>query len=163
MELELDHEQPLQPRENRQKRATPNSIAVVFPKFHDIYETSYGYIDDQNGATFNETLDLATKSDSPLIQIATWNDYGEGTIIEPTNQFGFKYLETLQKYRTQQSSSTFQYTANHLNLPITLYKLRKLSKNHPETQQQLDKVSQLLFTEKINKANALIKNIRIPD
>ena len=28
-------------------------------------------------------------------QIVTWNDFGEGTIIEPTLEFGFDYLVRL--------------------------------------------------------------------
>ena len=28
-------------------------------------------------------------------QIVTWNDFGEGTIIEPTLEFGFDYLVQL--------------------------------------------------------------------
>ena len=28
-------------------------------------------------------------------QIVTWNDFGEGTIIEPTEEFGFDYLVRL--------------------------------------------------------------------
>ncbi len=27
----------------------------------------------------------------------TWNDYGEGTMIEPTKEFGYGFLNTLQK------------------------------------------------------------------
>ena len=29
-------------------------------------------------------LDRALRSGAPLVQIATWNDFGEGTAIEPT-------------------------------------------------------------------------------
>ena len=57
-------------------------IAIAFPKYHDIYPNSYGFIDDQNGQTFSQTLDLALNSSSSIIQIATWNDHGEGTTIE---------------------------------------------------------------------------------
>ena len=57
-------------------------VGTAFPKFHDMYEEagvreSYGYLDDQEGAVFGETLELAGESAS-LIQIVTWNDYGEG-------------------------------------------------------------------------------------
>ena len=77
-------------------------IAPVFPGFHDIYKQagvheSYGFLDDGDGETFSETLDLAWQSGCKLIQVATWNDYGEGTIIEPTVNFGYRYLEVLQK------------------------------------------------------------------
>ena len=48
-------------------------VGTAFPKFHDIYEEagvreSYGYLDDQEGAVFGETLELAGARAS-LIQI----------------------------------------------------------------------------------------------
>jgi acetyl esterase/lipase len=48
-------------------------------------------------STLAETLDLALRSGAPLIQVATWNDYGEGTVIKPTRAFGNRYLEQLQR------------------------------------------------------------------
>ena len=67
---------------------------------------SYGYLDDQEGAVFDETLERARERAS-LIQIVTWNDFGEGTIIEPTTEFGYHYLEALQNYRKKQAGKTF--------------------------------------------------------
>jgi len=32
------------------------------------------------------------KSGAPIVQIATWNDYGEGTGIEPTAERGLRDL-----------------------------------------------------------------------
>ena len=68
-------------------RDSTEVMAVAFPGFHDIYETSYGYIDARDGSTFDETLARAMDSACPLVQIATWNDHGEGTSIEPTVEF----------------------------------------------------------------------------
>ena len=70
-------------------------IAAVFPKFHDIYREaglhdSYGYLDDQYGQTFEQTLDRAWHGKARIIQIATWNDFGEGTIIAPVDSIPFK-------------------------------------------------------------------------
>ncbi len=75
-------------------------VSVIFPGFHDIYQEaklhdSYGYIDDRGGKTFTESLSLAKNSKSQ-IQIATWNDYGEGTMIEPTLKHGYRYLHALE-------------------------------------------------------------------
>ena len=46
--------------------------------------------------TFEATLDLALQR-TDNVQVATWNDYGEGTIIEPTDEFQYQYLTILQK------------------------------------------------------------------
>jgi len=59
------------------------------PGFKDIYKqagvhASYGIIASRAGLTLSESLSQALESKAPLIQIATWNDYGEGTMIEPT-------------------------------------------------------------------------------
>ena len=77
------------------------TIAVAFPGFRDIYaeaglHESYGSIPHRGGQTFIDSLDLAIQTGAPLIQIATWNDYGEGTVIEPTRQHGYRDLEALQ-------------------------------------------------------------------
>ena len=99
-------------------------IATVFPGFHDIYaqaglHESYGRIEARFGETFAETLDRAMQSGSKLIQIATWNDYGEGTGIEPTLNQGYRYLDRLQGVlRPGQAAAD-------LRLPAELYRLRK--------------------------------------
>lgn len=77
-------------------------IAAAFPGYHDFYaqagtRPSYGRIEDRGGATFAESLELAMTSGAPIVQIATWNDYGEGTAIEPTVQQGHRDLETLMR------------------------------------------------------------------
>jgi len=139
------------------KHAEDSVIAVVFPKFHDIYEKSYGYIDDRDGKTFEETLELSMKSEAALVQIATWNDYGEGTIIEPTVEFGYRYLESLQKHKARKSGKTFQHTADDLRLPLMLYTLRKQTGSDRKVLANLDVISDLLFASKCNEAKALIE------
>ena len=62
----------------------PVGMAVAYPRFHDIYEQakvhpSWGKIDDDDGKTFAVTLEKALRSGLPLVQISTWNDWGEGT------------------------------------------------------------------------------------
>lgn len=64
-------------------------LALAFPGFHDYYEQagvgrSYGRIERQDGRTLADSLDQALRSGAPFVQIATWNDYGEGTAIEPS-------------------------------------------------------------------------------
>ena len=136
-------------------------IAPVFPGFHDIYSQagvheSYGFLDDGGGATFSETLDLAWQSESKLIQVATWNDYGEGTIIEPTTTFGYRYLEVLQKRVGGNRGEAFTFTADHLRLAVKLYQLRKRNKGERRVVEMLDKVSSLLFSSRCAEAAILL-------
>jgi hypothetical protein len=134
-------------------------IAPVFPKFHDIYQQagvhkSYGYLDDQGGKTFEQTLDLAWKSNSELIQVATWNDYGEGTIIEPTKEFAYRYLESLQ--RRFAANKKFAYTPIDLRLPIMLHQLRKHHAGNKARTASLNHTSKLLFASKTTEAKTLL-------
>jgi hypothetical protein len=95
-------------------------IATAFPGFKDIYKQagvrdSYGSIAARDGKTLAESLELALKSKAPIIQMATWNDYGEGTVIEPTRNNGFRCLEALPRCGSKAD----------LRLPVMLYQLRK--------------------------------------
>jgi hypothetical protein len=107
----------------------PASVAVAYPRFEDIYKAAgvgpgYGEIKDKDGQTFRGTLDLAVNSRSPFIQVSTWNDWGEGTQIEPSVEFGYRDLEVLQE-RRRQSDPSFPYRSQDLRLPAKLYMLRK--------------------------------------
>ncbi len=137
-------------------------IAPVFPKFHDIYQQagihkSYGYLDDQSGKTFDHTLELAWQSNSELIQIATWNDYGEGTIVEPTKEFAYRYLESLQRQFSAQGK--FAYTSWDLRLPVMLHQLRKHYSANKELTAQLNNASKLLFASRTAEAKMLLMKL----
>ena len=137
-------------------------IAVVFPGFHDIYKEAnlhagYGYLDDREGKTFEETLELAWRSKSRLIQVATWNDYGEGTIIEPTQTFGYRYLEAVQKHIRTHSKEAVPFGRDDLRLPVMLYELRKGRMGDPVAMRDLDKASALLFSSKCDEARTLLE------
>jgi hypothetical protein len=87
-------------------------VGAVFAQFHDIYESagvhkSYGFLDAQGVKTFELTLDMAFRSNCELIQLVTWNDYGEGTMIEPTLEFGYRYLEIIQQRQKQEHGGFF--------------------------------------------------------
>lgn len=107
----------------------PNFVSSAFPRFHDYYAqaggTSYGYLDDNNGITFQQTLTRALTNSSAIVQLVTWNDFGEGTIIEPTVQYGYRDLGVVQNFRRQYLDADFSYTTNDLTLPLRLYNLRK--------------------------------------
>lgn len=132
-------------------------VSVAFPGFHDIYEEanvhdSYGSIEAHNGQTFAQTLKLAQECNSQIVQIATWNDYGEGTVIEPTKASGYRYLEHVQKNRKDQSA----YNPSDLRLPVSLYQLKKRHARNPARMKRLEIASELLFDGKCNEARAVL-------
>jgi acetyl esterase/lipase len=134
-------------------------IATAFPGFKDIYKQagvgeSFGGIPSRMGATFAESLDLALKAGSPMVQIATWNDYGEGTVIEPTRGAGYKYLEILQKRLNVRSHGPAD-----LRLPVMLYQLRKRIGGDAALGAQLNQAAQLLFESKCVEAEAELARV----
>ncbi len=117
-------------RFTRDSAEMTTSISVAYPRFHDIYkeanvQESYGTISDHDGATFRKTLRLAIQSPSPIVQIATWNDWGEGTQIEPSTEFGYRDLEVLQRAMLPLHPDGKRFTPDDLRLPVKLYQLRK--------------------------------------
>ena len=86
----------------QEKKAGRPTVAVAFPGYCDFYAQagtgkSYGFIDYREGKTFSESFDQAMKSGAPIVQIATWNDYGEGTGIEPAAERSLRDLEVIQR------------------------------------------------------------------
>ena len=73
------------------------------PGFYDYYKEGgwgNGYItyNDENGALFDRQLSAARSAGLEYLQISTWNDFGEGTNIEPTQEYEYRYLTKLQQF-----------------------------------------------------------------
>ena len=142
-------------------------IAGAFPRFHDIYAQagvhgSYGYIDDEYaafGTTYSYTLERGLQSDADIVQIVTWNDYGEGTIVEPTEEDGYLYLEMTQELRKEYIDPDFSYVAADLRLPVRLYTLRKENLGNSTVMAQLDTVEDYLFANNLSGAEKLLDQI----
>ncbi|MDZ7346295.1 MAG: glycoside hydrolase family 71/99-like protein, partial [candidate division KSB1 bacterium] len=68
-------------------KAWPYLVAGAFAGFRDIYKQAGvgagdGVLDHRNGEVFRSTLQKAMDNHADVIQLVTWNDYGEGTMIE---------------------------------------------------------------------------------
>ncbi len=137
-------------------------MPVVFPRFHDIYkeakvQKSHGFIGDDSGKVFERLLDIAMDSRSPLIQVCTWNDWGEGTMIEPSVQFGFRDLETLQKNRRSRIDPDFSPMSEDLRLPHRLFQLRRQFPNDPAWTRELDSVARDLANLSMKSARSSLE------
>lgn len=109
------------------RRGVP-TVAGAFPGFHDVYREaglhdSYGSIDERGGLTLAETLDVALATPALLVQIATWNDHGEGTAIEPTRDRGTARLRQVATRLLGDAAPG----ADDFTLPLRLYRLRRSS------------------------------------
>jgi hypothetical protein len=141
-------------------------IASVFPGFHDIYQeagvgSSYGYLDSQDGKTFEYTFHKALERDPDIIQIVTWNDYGEGTNIEPTLEYGTQYLEMLQRIKQEIVDEERSYTPEDLSIPFQIYELRKQHKLDPQVNTQLDQAVLAVLAGKMEIARAILNNFPV--
>ncbi|MEC9094391.1 MAG: glycoside hydrolase family 71/99-like protein [Planctomycetota bacterium] len=135
-------------------------VSIAFSGFQDYYRQagvgdSYGQIAFNQGKTFQVTLDLALRSRSKIVQIATWNDFGEGTNIEPAWEYGYQYLETLQA-RTGMSK---RFGVADLKLPIALYHLRKRTLENSSQQADLDQMSNELLQGKVASIHQRISRL----
>lgn len=78
-------------------------IGGAMPGFHDYYKeggwgNGYTTYNDENGAFFDRQLSAARSAGLEYLQISTWNDFGEGTNIEPTQEYEYRYLVKLQQF-----------------------------------------------------------------
>ena len=79
-------------------------MAVAFPGWQDVYEKDnlvnrhHIAIDRSGGSTLRATLQQGLNNkNAHYVQIATWNDWGEGTQIEPSLDFGPREIETVRQ------------------------------------------------------------------
>ncbi len=139
-------------------------VAGAFPGFHDIYADagvgdSYGYLDDADGETFRLTLEMALSHDPDVIQLVTWNDYGEGTIIEPTVEFGTRYLEVVQTTRRSLEGDAFPYTADDLQLPLQLLEARRQHAGDAGVQAKLDEAFNAILSAAADEARVVLAEL----
>ena len=127
----------------------------AYPGFNDFYkEGGWGAgfdwnIDHRNGDTFRQNLLKAKEAGVQHLQLITWNDYGEGTMIEPTHEFGFTLLEHVQEF------TGVDYTQNELQKIFDLYQLRKINPSDDD-QKKLDQAFYYLVSLQHDKAFQLI-------
>lgn len=142
-------------------QSSPLFIAAAFPRFDDIYQQagvgpSYGHIDDRQGKTYVDTLTKALQSSAPFVQIVTWNDWGEGTQIEPSVQVGYRDLEATQRLRRKFLDSAFTPTAADLPLPVEWFRLRKKYADNPAAEAQLETFFPLVAAGHLDRAQELL-------
>ncbi len=142
-------------------KAWPSSIPVAFPRFVDIYrdaKVNNGFLElpDENGRTFQMTLSKAINSGSSIIQIATWNDWGEGTQIEPSREFGYRDLELIQRSRREMTGPPFLFAAEDLRLPAHLLTIRRASSEHAAV---CDQAAIAISENRLDEAQRLIREL----
>ena len=134
------------------------TIGSAYPGFHDFYQeagvgSSFGFVPHGNGQTLDNTLQKAAEYDLDIIQLVTWNDFGEGTIFEPTEEFGFQYLEKLQQF------SGVSYDIDVLEIIYQYYLKRKEYAGNASVQETLDEAFDALNDLDVEAADSLISTL----
>jgi len=135
-------------------------IGSAYPGFKDFYEEGeWGGAKDweighNNGATFDATLAMASNANIDYLQLVTWNDFGEGTMIEPTLEFEYMFLEKLQEFTgVTYKKDVFEYI-------LKLYKLRKSKADDSNSQTELDKAFNHLVKLEVEEAKIIIDTMK---
>lgn len=130
-------------------------ISGAYPGFKDYYLQG-GWTNNHlnweigvSTATLAERLNYSKSINSKVIQIQTFNDFGEGTMMEPTVEFGFSFLHELQKF------AGMPYSKKELELIYKYYLLRTKYKSSVSDAQSKE-IFTYLNTWKVAEAESLI-------
>lgn len=127
-------------------------IGGAYPGFNDFYkEGGWGNsvlndIDHENGKLLERLLAMAQDNQMEYLQLITWNDFGEGTMIEPTAEFQYTFLECIQDF------TGVDYDKSSLEAIYSYYILKKQLAGDSKAQKQLAQVFYYLISLQDEKA-----------
>lgn len=128
------------------------------PGFDDIAVWGWGSgprkIERGETALYESKWQSAVENNFPMVNIPTWDDWGEGTTIEPSLQYGIDYLEITRKYAAEYKD--IEANTASLELPGWIYKIRKTVTNK-SILQKMTEASQLIADGKFEEAEAIVK------
>jgi hypothetical protein len=79
-------------------------------------------------------------------------------MIEPTHEFGYRFLEIVQQARREEATSASNFDAKDLQLPARLYKLRK---SDSVSQTKLDRIGESISLGFLDEARAALDRLTI--
>lgn len=141
------------------------TVGSVWAGFDDSRVWGWGetprFIDDQNGTVYDQTWDLALAAQAQRgaehpawVQIVSWNDWNEGTQIEPSLAGGTDLLAATQDKARHYTGRDMPLAA--LDLPARILALRRAQPG-PETEALVNDVYALLFAGDALGAAALLE------
>jgi hypothetical protein len=144
--------------------AWPGYISSAFPRFHDIYQRAgvrnyWGYLGDRHSETFQETLTRGMTNSSRIVQIITWNDFGEGTVVEPTQEYGYRDLELIQSFRRKYVQPDFSGTTNDLSIALSVFNLRRGKGTNLAIANDLDQIFATIAAGRTAAAKTRLENL----
>ncbi len=102
-------------------------VGVASPGFDDsgVYGWGSGVrITDRRGTKeYEENWEEVLRYRPDAVQIATWNDFQEGTTIEPAEEYGHRFVDVTEQYAARYSGRPARLSDN--KWPLRLYRLRR--------------------------------------
>lgn len=77
------------------------------------------------GKRFEAMWRQAIESEADLVQVVTWNDWNEGSHIEPSDHFGFQYMELNKRLAAEYRGLSDDVPDEALRWPLQIYLARK--------------------------------------
>jgi hypothetical protein len=119
---------------------------------------------DYHGRRLQLTWDLCVRHKVDLVQLVTWNDWNEGSTFEPSDTYGYHYVELTKKYAALYKGVPDTIPDQALRIPLRLFKARhaaeKLTDAAAKTAVtgQLDQVRDALLAGQCDKAAQLMQS-----
>ena len=114
----------------RELRTAPAiTLGSATPGFDDTYVWGWGVAPRiaprYGGKRFELTWEMSIANDVDLVQVVTWNDWNEGSHVEPSDTFGYKYLQMNKRYAARFKGVEDSVPDEALRLPLKLYQAHK--------------------------------------
>lgn len=110
------------------------------PGFDDSGVNGWGKgprITDRRGTQeYRDTWDEALRFRPDAVQIATWNDFQEGTTIEPAEEYGFTFLDLTEQYVERYTGRAADTADNRWPLRLYRLRLRVAAMDRPDAREQ---------------------------
>ncbi len=128
-----------------------------FPGFDDRGCWGWGkgprLVERLDGKTYRYVWGEALADGMPVIQLATWNDWFEGTNIEPADEFGTLYLEITRECAAKLKGK--EIPVADLDTPNWIYRIRKSTRD-PAALRGMTKASKLIREGKFAQAEKTV-------
>ncbi len=102
--------------------------SLVYPGFDNTGVWGWGdgpfVTPREDGAFYARSWEKALSNDASFVQIATWNDFGEGATLEPALDYGYQYLEMTESYAARLKGVPSDGGAG-LRIPAAIYRERQ--------------------------------------
>jgi hypothetical protein len=85
---------------NNSRGANKPFVATVMPGYDDIAYRGGHKRDRQHGGYYHATWDDAFEYDADIVVITSWNEWHEGSQIEPSQSYGNQYLDITRERAT---------------------------------------------------------------